>query len=435
MMIPGRAWTRLVLLAACAFTAQASAQDILINPSGTLLSDAFGSSAAHSTDLSHEADLNTVQYGGDPSGQAYCPPSFQGGPDGMVYERPIPNQRMLFSGNPKDRQFYSYEGLFFRVEYLNWDFKRPGDTMMGESTLVSKDITVPFLLDGFVDPSLATGYGKVSTLEPIALNNTNGVRGTLGIPLTFGSFEASALGFHIAEETFNAGAITGTYQNPFRLNSFTVGGETTDLFRVYSSDYQVNYTSKLYGAETNLFFDGMGGQYLTYKPMAGFRFLNLTEEMEETGTFESIAISPFQTDIRSNALNNLYIPQVGVRLQFESKWFTFAFDPKIGLGLNDYYNKVSSNDLTPGEGYLESKDSSRNLMQMVDLGMTGRVPVSEYFSITLGYNFMWLGRVSRASQNVAYDVNPDLSNNIHVDTQLTDMVFQGASIGGEFIFR
>jgi len=285
--------------------------------------------------------------------------------------------------------------------------------------------------------------GKVSTLDPLNLHNGDGVRGTLGIPLTFGAFEASAFGFHLVEESFNAGPIDGTAFHPFRLNSLTVNGAADDLFRVYTADYNVNYTSKLYGAETNLVFDGIGGEFLTFKPIAGFRFMNLSETMEESGVFESSVVSAFRTDVESTTINNMYLPQAGMRFQLENKWFTLQFDPKVGIGLNDNSNKVSSKNFTaPGDPYLESKENSKAFMQMVDLGLTGRVPVSERFSITLGYNFMWLGRISRASHNVAYDISASdvtdpstYSNNVHVDPRLTDMYFQGGSIGGEFIYR
>lgn len=432
MMRSGMIWAQLVLLAACAIEPRAFAQDVLIDSSGVLSPSALKSGI----------DLLPVQFDDGGAGPYGGSAAFQGGPGGSVYERPIPNQRMVFSDDGSSRQFYSYEGLFFRVEYLNWDFKTP-NSVMGESTLLTDNITQPFDVTGFLDPALDTsGVGKVSVLDELTLHNSNGVRGVLGVPLTFGTFEAGAMGFHIAEESFNAGPIDGSTTNPFRLNSFTVNGQTTDQFKVYTSDYNVNYTSKLYGADANLIFDGISGDYLTLKPIAGFRFANLSETMEESGIFESSTVPAFQSEIVSTTLNNLYIPQVGMRFQFETKWFTLAFDPKVGLGLNDYYNKVSSNNIFPGGGYLESKDSSNALMQMVDLGVTGRVPVSEYFNITLGYNFLWLGRVSRASHNVAYDAEATdptdistYSNNVHVDSQLTDMFFQGASIGGEFIYR
>jgi len=439
MMRSGHFWARVVLLAACAMGSKALAEDVLINPTGTLSSDGFDVISKIGEDLADGVDLLPVQYGYD-DGMGYGPSGFQGGPAGTVYERPIPNQRMVFSGDPTSRQFYSYEGLFFRVEYLNWDFKSP-NSVTGESTLLTKNITEPFIVSDF--STLGGGLGKVSTLDPLNLHNGDGVRGTLGIPLTFGAFEASAFGFHLVEESFNAGPIDGTAFHPFRLNSLTVNGAADDLFRVYTADYNVNYTSKLYGAETNLVFDGIGGEFLTFKPIAGFRFMNLSETMEESGVFESSVVSAFRTDVESTTINNMYLPQAGMRFQLENKWFTLQFDPKVGIGLNDNSNKVSSKNFTaPGDPYLESKENSKAFMQMVDLGLTGRVPVSERFSITLGYNFMWLGRISRASHNVAYDISASdvtdpstYSNNVHVDPRLTDMYFQGGSIGGEFIYR
>lgn len=430
MMRSGHLWARVILLACCAMGSKAFAQDVLINPTGTLESVGTDLSTGFDMGFADGANLLPVQYeygGGGPYG-------FQGGPGGAVYERPIPNQRMVFSGNPNDRQYYSYEGLFFRMEYLNWDFKSP-NSVMGESTLLTKNITKPFLIDPYTTTTV-TGYGEVSTLDSLNLHNSNGVRGTFGVPLTFGSFEGSAFGFHIAEETFNAGTIDASSVHPLRLNSLTLGGDTTDLFRIYTADYNVNYTSKLYGAEANLIFDGTGSNFLTFNPIAGFRFMNLSETMEESGIFESSSVSAFRSEVNSYTLNNMYLPQAGVRVQFETKWFTLQFDPKVAIGLNDNSNKVSSVNYTaPGDAYLESKQNAKSFMQMVDLGMTGRVPVSERFSITLGYNFLWMGQISRASHNVAYNINTDGSNDVHVDPRLTDMFFQGGSIGGEFVYR
>src|SRR5690606_24280232 len=98
----------------------------------------------------------------------------------------------------------------------------------------------------------------------------------------------------------------------------------------------------------NVFVDGSQTNYFFFKPFVGFRYFNLEENLFQTGRFvpDPDLMQPTVTsEIDSRSKNRIYAPQIGLRMQFESRWVSFAFDPKFALGANDYFNRVRTNDL------------------------------------------------------------------------------------------
>ncbi|MFO1022123.1 MAG: BBP7 family outer membrane beta-barrel protein [Planctomycetales bacterium] len=430
--------TRLsVMLATLAITiSSVEAQDVWLEPGGEL------SQTVGETTSKILADILPVQ-GYMPQGMPPygAPPYAQEGSDGALYQRPIPDRPMWFSSqDPHQKEFRSFEGWFVRAEYLNWTFQRPGNVLVGAP--IWDNLTNPdrptnrtFNLGTDSDPILYTGFFKNPSLEPIGLNNANGARGTLGIPLTFGSLEASVFGFHSVASSFSAKPQEGTIRNPFYAVSTYVDGVPGDIptFFLFDAGFTENYSSSLYGAESNLIFDGIGPTtFFSIKPMAGVRYLCLSEELAVQGATTDIGNSePIHRGFISTSDNRMWMGQAGLRFQFDLPRFTFTFDPKYALGSNSFANDVGTLNMA-GSG--KTWDKSTNIANLVDLGMTGRIQLSEYFTFTAGYNFIWLGGVSRAGNNLQYNVNGTMPA-VYVDSKKTDMTLQGFSVGGEITYR
>lgn len=434
--------TRLsVMLATLAITvSSAAAQDVGLEPSGEL------SLSVEESTSKILSDILPVQGYAPPGmpygGASYLPPYAQEGPDGALYQRPIPNQPMWFSsGDPHQKEFRSFDGWFVRAEYLNWTFQRPGDVLVGApiwDAQTNPDATKQrdFNVGTNNNPNIVTAFFRNPSLEPIGLNNVNGARGTMGIPLTFGSIEASVFGFHSANSSFSAKPMDGTYLYPFYAVSTYVNGApgTVPTFYLFDAGFTESYSTSLYGAESNLFFDGISPTtFFSLKPLAGFRYLNLSEELAVSGASTLLGnASPFARGFTSSADNSLWMGQAGLRFQFELPRVAFTFDPKYALGANCYSNNVSALNMA-GTGTTWNK--ATNIANLVDLGFTGRVQLTEYFTLTAGYNFIWVGGVSRAGNNVQYNSTGGAVPGVYVDSKRTDMTLQGVSVGGEITYR
>jgi hypothetical protein len=272
------------------------------------------------------------------------------------------------------------------------------------------------------------------------LQNNNGVRETIGIPLTFGSFEASVLGFAKGHDLFFDNKLLGTQLNPYLGTSTFVNGQLGDNTQLYNSFFRADFSTKLYATEMNVFFDATESNFFALKPIAGFKYINLSESLTQRGQFVPAQIPglptllPVNTGIDSWSTNNIFAPQIGLRTQFENKWLTVQFDPKVSLAADYYANNVSTNHFrSTVDPLVMTRDSKTQLSPIVDLGLTSRLRVTRYLTLTAGYNMLWLGRITRPQNNIYYNDNGPLPTppGVVVRTQHTDMLLYGFSVGGE----
>ena len=371
------------------------------------------------------------------------PPGYGTGP---IPEGSIPEAPMWFSRTDPSRwRFGDPTGWFFRTEYLNWDFKRPGDTLLGAPILGISDPTTPFPVFDFSIPPAQIGSAVVPSLKPMRLDSQSGVRGTIGIPLTFGSFEASMTGFSKASETISFGP--DTYLDPdvnvifplFTGTSTLVNGLPSQNIELYNDTFLAAFTSRLWGTETNLFLHGSSTNFFTFMPIVGFRYLDLEETLNQRGNFvDPLGLQPdVLSEIDSQSHNRLFTPQIGLRSQFDCKYFSFSFDPKYGMGLNSYNNMVRTNHFrSNADPEVITRNSAAQMAHVLDLGFTGRIHLTPNFSLTAGYNYIWLGNITRAHNNIYYNDNGDLPTppGVVLSTKKTDMTFQGISMGAELKF-
>ena len=377
---------------------------------------------------------------------AYCPPGVAGGmgPTGSSWAwwegASDPGATQWFSRGNR-RPFRSFDGWFFRTEYLNWNYSPPGNTVLGAPIQGVPDPTVPReIFDNSTVPPTPLGFAAIPSLASMNLKSNNGVRGTIGIPLTFGSFEASALGFAKGHDLFFDNHLLGTQLNPFLGTSTFVNGQLGDNTQLYNSFFRADFSTKLYATEMNVFFDATESNFFALKPIAGFKYINLSESLSQRGQFVPAQIPglptllPVNTGIDSWSTNNLFTPQIGLRTQFENKWLTVQFDPKFGLAADYYANNVSTNHFrSNADPLVFTRDMKTGLSPVIDLGLTSRFRVTKCFTLTAGYNLLWLGRVTRPQNNIYYNDNGPLPTppGVVVRTQYTDMLLYGFSVGGE----
>lgn len=352
---------------------------------------------------------------------------------------PTPQQPTVFSKtDPFQSAFRSFEGFFFRTEYLLWDYTRPGDVLLGAPQTGLIDPHDPFqVFDNTAFPPTLLGSASVPNLDQFKLRNNSGVRGTVGIPLIFGSSETSIFTMAQAQDNYLDTTLLGTDRQPYAATTTYVNGAIGDNVLLYNDSFKAVFNSKLWGGDSNLFFNGPSSQFFSFAPMVGFRYVDLRESLQQTGSFTPdpiFGLPKVVSQINSSSSNQVYAPQIGLRTKFENSFMAVTFDPKFGLGANVYRNRVSTNHLrSNGDPFIQTEDSAANISPVIELVLNGRLKVSDRISLTGGYNFMFVGRVTRPQDNINYNDNGAAAPpGIVVDSHKSDFVVQGIMAGIEF---
>ncbi len=147
-----------------------------------------------------------MDYYGDGSqfGGQVCPP------DAMPWDR---------NGNSAFRQFLRevMPNTYFQIEYLSWDVDDIGAGSVGAGTLLTDDVRNPIPF-GLFDVDFLSGQDfRVPTTEPISFEKLSGLRGTFGVPLTFGTFEVSGFALEEGEAGIRNSVPGFSAIRPFRV--------------------------------------------------------------------------------------------------------------------------------------------------------------------------------------------------------------------------
>lgn len=371
---------------------------------------------------------------GTPPGP-YDGPIAQSGPN-PYWVAPTPESPQIFSsGDPFQSAFRSFDGFFFRMEYLQFDYTRPGDVLLGAPQFGFIDPRIPFqVFDGGGTP---LGFATIPVLDDMRLVNVPGIRGTVGVPLIFGSFEGSVFTMNEAQQVLEDTDLDGTFSQPFLGTTTLQDGDISENIQLYNDSFRAAFTSRVWSSDLNLFFDGPSSNFFSFSPILGFKYLDLRESLEQKGSFTpdpTTGLPTVVSTINSYSSNRLFVPQIGLRSKFENSFMAVTFDPKFGLGSNVFKNRVNTNHFrSNGDPFVATEDSGAQLSPVIDLNLTGRVKVTPNFSLTVGYNFIFAGHVTRPQDNIRYNDNGPLpiEPDVVVKTHKQDMIFQGLTIGAE----
>lgn len=393
--------------------------------------DGYGNGAYTSYDGVF-ADGATIP--GTPPGP-YDSPIAQSGPN-PYWVAPTPQTPQIFSsGDPLQSSVRSFEGFFFRTEYLQLDYTPPGDVLLGAPQFGFIDPRIPFeVFDGGGTP---LGIATIPVLDNMRLVNVPGIRATAGVPLVFGSAEASIFGMHSAQQTKIDTNLLGTPEQPLLGTTFMLNGQLSDTIQLYNDSFRASFTSKVWGSDANIYFNGPTSNYFAFSPFVGFKYLDVRESLTQEGSFTpdpATGLPTVVSEINSYSTNQIFAPQIGLRAKFENEFMAVMFDPKFGLGANVFRNRVNSYHLrSNGDPLVETTDSGAQLSPTIDLNLTGRLKITPNFWLTAGYNFVFAGHVTRPQDNIRYNDNgpfPILPD-VVVHTQKQDMIFQGLTVGIE----
>lgn len=416
-------------------------------------------------------------------------PQIPGPPPSYVYEQ-LPDD--LGIGGDEDTELgklltNTFRHAWFRSEYLQWTVSKPGSVLLGEQTsngvanpnvIAGQPVNVPISAGITFNRSVngIPGQSQSPSLDGLTIQNSNGFRGTFGLPIAAGSLELS--GFVLATNSNSVDGNSYIQQQILANPAVTIGnvigqtgpklgqnglpatnfqpahfisqvlltnGVTTPFNSATFIDYDVSYQARLttsaWGTEGNYVMDSVDpNSPFQFRPTFGFRYFNFRDRLDQTGQYnqpdvlDPTVTSVVTRQINSSATNNVFGPQMGVRAELAYSRFLIGVEPKVMLGINSYQTElVTSNILSstdPGQALISR---SSTFSPMVDLKGYGSVSLSSWCSAYIAYNYLWAGNVTRSFNDVVY--NRDAITNhsdFSIQKTLTNVSLQGISLGFEF---
>ncbi len=330
---------------------------------------------------------------------------------------------------------------WIRAEYLNWNIDAPSQERLGAPLANNTNPDFFTILDPNNFPQ-QLGFGRVFNTNSLSLEDTNGLRFTLGIPTMMGGeIEISGWALEQAGDKDSAEDLPSPAAPFGRFIATTVltNGQPGFFAYLFDESFTVSYESQIWGAEAKYVFDLWKGQDgFRIDPLIGFRFLQLREVMTQRGVYNNFRTQPDLVSlIESDVNNNMWGGMFGGRMEFNHQYFTIGAEPRMSLGLNRYRARVKTGNLRgPGDGEYESEEENTIFAPVLEATVYGRIHLSENVSITGGYNWLYLSNITRPARNIYYNDNGAAAPpGVVVDAKTDEMMIHGATVGVDIRFR
>jgi hypothetical protein len=327
----------------------------------------------------------------------------------------------------------------------------PGHTLLGASLANVPDPREPFIV---ILPNGQTTRAAVLDTSSVDFDNINGIRGTWGVPLSFGHVETSVWGTENSTSVINTDVLPAT--DPLRTTdviatSLFTNGQPGSTVVLYDHSFQARYSTEIFSAETNLYYNYQAPRLgLRIQPLVGFRFVDYDEALLQVGSYDNssglnpggVLIDPIVRRIESVVDNDVYGLQTGFRTEFVHQFFTLGIEPKLAVAYNHYEARVSTNNLRTSpyppvvtDGLTESKETQNLVAPYADFSMYAKVHLSQSLHLRVGWGYTLFTNMSRADDNIYYNDN-GLANPPAVRARAEEEALGVAtfSLGGEYIF-
>ena len=341
-------------------------------------------------------------------------------------------------------------GMFFRLEWLSTNIDDPGRTLLGAPLANIPEPREPF---DVILPNGTITTAQVLDTSSINFDNINGLRGTWGVPLAFGSIETMVWGTENSTSRINTDLLPAT--DPLQdteviATSLLTNGVPGSSVILYDASFKGFYSTEIFSAESNIYYNYRNPRLgLRILPVAGFRFVDYDEALVQRGVYDNnsglnpggILIDPLVRQIESDVDNDLYALQTGLRTEFVHQHFTLGVEPKVALALNHYEATVSTFDLRDSpfdpvvdDGITKSVESQNLLAPYFDLSLYAKVHLSQSFHLRVGWNYTMFTNMSRADDNIFYNDN-GIENPPAVTARGSEesLGVSTFTLGGEFI--
>ena len=319
--------------------------------------------------------------------------------------------------------------VWLKGEYLLWWIRKsPSNTPL--VTLGDAADAVPGALD---QPGTHVLFGN----RPFSFDAASGVRVTAGVDfLSDFGIEGSYFALERKANTFTV--TSDDNGNPliarpvFNNQTQSENAYLYSLPDAASGSVSAVVQSRLQGGELNLTSKIFCSDTMTIKALAGFRYLELTEDLGVVGnltplvpgflTFMGQAADPPSTLTESDYFlvrNKFYGGQVGGQIGWRSERLSLDGTGKLGLGTTQEFffinglttvNSAGTVSTNPGGLLAQPSNMGRHFHSsfavVPELGLTAGYQLSQQFKATMGYNLLYWSKVARPGDQIDRTVNP-----------------------------
>lgn len=411
------------------------------------------------------------------------------GPGRTIYEELPDDQGWLYDDSPLERFLKNtFRHAYFRVDYLLWDVEDPGKSTLGASSrqTFNGDPVNNFPVFQLPDPNSGTQLNVAQpTLTSVMINKNNGIRGTWGLPIfDSGVLESSvfALQTSISDinpsnirdwspglvdtngdnipDTFVSQPLLNAVVQGVKINGSVPPGNNFLLVNGIDTNgdgitdtpaYSATLKTSVWGAESNYIIAPYNpNQNLIVSPLFGFRYMNFSEELRQRGQYDDpvleddgvTPVDPAQTQrvtrrIDSTTINNLYGPQIGMRAELHSKRLVIGVTPKVMLGLNSYRAQLDTASILRLNDPAQSLNKRETTFGIIgDVEVSTRLNLTDNFSASVGYNFLWAGMITRPADNIDYNIRSSAGgipaqSAFGLDIGYSGAIMHGLNIGAQ----
>jgi hypothetical protein len=379
--------------------------------------------------------------------QPWTPP-YEAGPANRSWDNLSGDRGWDYEDTPLDEFFAAVaRNSYFRMEYMLYSFRNPGDELLGSPVLSQIDPRVPFQVTN-TGGQLA-GEARVATTDDLNYPDAQGVRATLGIPLIGGAIEGNIFYFDTVEDSSFIGG-RGVLGEPiggnpldlpqFIATSTRTNGAVGNNLLFYDESFATDLSADMWGAEVNFVFDAyLPEPMFQLRPMVGFRYIDLRESLRQVGVFDQqdfLLDNPLVSRINSDTENSIFAPQIGLRAEMVSRWLTLGIEPKLAAGVNVYETSVVTQALrSPGDPRTETTSTGNEFAVVGELNAYARIHIRQNFTISVGYQATFIDNVTRSHSSIFYNDNGATSDPGIVTRPSFELFdFGGLNVSGEIRF-
>lgn len=315
------------------------------------------------------------------------------------------------------------------IEYLNWQVK---DASINAPLVTTSSPTDLGILN---QPTTRVIYGDGSSNDDsVHFNHIPGMGVTLGVWLdACNQYGIEANGFWLNRQ--NQKTLISTDDFPVLAVPFfntLTNSESSQILAnpgsIFGSTW-TNNSSRLWGADINGLFNLSNAGPIQYTALAGFRFLDLDESMNMTAKrrFLTPSVLPFNTELITNdyfgTQNHFYGVQVGGKAAYTYNKFVGEIVGKLALGVNAqtldinggtttiFFGSGAPTTFIDRGGFFVMPSNSGTFHQnqfavMPEVQAKLAYLVTAHIKPYVGYNFLYLTNVIRASGQVDRNINP-----------------------------
>ena len=129
------------------------------------------------------------------------------------------------------------------------------------------------------------------------------------------------------------------------------------------------------------------------------------------------------------------LDEFGGRFELPSRYLTLGFEPSIMFGVNSYRATLNTANIGSGlDAPVSIRQVETTFGPLADMKTYARAQFSEHLSLYVAYNLMWAGMITRAPNNIVYNVTGNAiprPGAFQQDVKFSDLLIQGVSVGGE----